>query len=113
MSAGELNVRLVLQIDATTPVGAGRSAGQSWNDPQDVATLSAHVTNRSGRNTEFESIAESTGLYDVTIRWRSDVTDKSRFAWRRANQPDRYLYVIHAPIAARSEFLTIQCQEGK
>lgn len=113
MRIDKLNTLLVLQADATTPQGAGRSAGQAWSEPQDVASVWASVQNRTGREVTNGAIATATGQYDVTIRWRGDVTGKSRFAWRRSGHPDRFLYVVHVPMGTRTEYLTIQCEEGQ
>lgn len=112
MRIEQLNHRLILQRDATQPQGSGRSAGQAWAEPQDVATVWAHIQNRTGRELQSGQVVAATGQYDVTIRWRPDISNESRFAWRSQNAPDRHLYITHAPIAARSEFITLLCEEN-
>lgn len=111
MRAGYLNTRLILQRDDTPPAGSGRNAGQAWQQPTDIATLPANVRNLTGRELQAGALAENTGQYAVTVRWRPDITDKSRLVWRRPGAPDRHLYAVHVPIGARAEFLEILCEE--
>lgn len=113
MTAGELTTLLILQVDATQPQGAGRSAGQAWAEAQDLAQVWANVVPLTARDIETGALAQVAGQYQVTIRWRGDVTEKSRFAWRRSGYAERYLYVVHVPIGPRTEYLTLQCEESQ
>lgn len=111
MTAGQLNTRLTLQRDHTQPGPSGRTPGQAWQDPVEIAAIWAHVENRSGAELEDGLISTATGRYIVTVRWRSDFSQQMRFRWQQGTAQPRFLYITHVPIGARSEFIQLTCEE--
>lgn len=112
MRIEQLDTRLILQVDATQPQGVGRSVGEAWREPVDVAPVWAAVRNLTGREIQTSQLATGTAQYQVTIRWRNDISRSSRFAWRQPGKPDRFLYVVHVPLGARAEFISLLCEEN-
>lgn len=104
MRIEKLNSMAILQRDDTQPGASGRAAGQAWATPTDVARVWCHVQNRTGREIAGQ-VAQSTGQYDVTIRTRP-VDNKMRMLI-----DGRVLYITHVPVQAKSEFITLLCEE--
>lgn len=111
MRIEQLNTRLVLQRDHSQPGASGRTPGQAWQDPVDVAALWANVDNRTANEVQDGLILAASGRYIVTARWRSDFSDDMRFRWQQGTAQPRFLYITHVPIGARSEFIQLTCEE--
>lgn len=111
MRIEQLNTRLSLQRDHSQPGPSGRTPGQAWQDPVEVAALWAHVDNRAANEVQDGLILASSGRYIVTTRWRPDLSDDMRFRWQQGTAKPRYLYITHVPMGARGEFIKITCEE--
>ena len=98
-------------MDGTLPGVSGKSAGRSWRDPVDIATVWANVQQRTGAETFPAEVSIGTGRYTVTIRWRGDAKKDMRFRWSSRPGEDRFLYVTHVPIGSQEEMLELICDE--
>jgi SPP1 family predicted phage head-tail adaptor len=75
---GELSERLGLERKTRTPDGAG-GASVAWTEYAEVWAL---VRPMSGRERAHAAREEANALYLVVIRYRDDVLDADRLAWR-------------------------------
>ena len=76
--AGDLRERVTIETATRTGDGAGGEV-VSWTA---LATVWANVQSLSGTEVTEAERAEARGQYNVTIRFRDDVTAAMRLQWR-------------------------------
>ena len=104
MTAGALRERITIQSEASTPDGGGGfTAG--WVD---VVTVFASVSPQRGGEALEAMQVRDTQLYDVVIRYRTDITSKQRVIWGSR------IFNIRAVMNKdeRDKYLTLVCEEG-
>jgi SPP1 family predicted phage head-tail adaptor len=79
MQLRALRERIVIESGARTADGHGGSAGTTWST---VATVSAQVRPKSGRERAHAAALEASADYEFTIRRRADLDTTMRIVWR-------------------------------
>ena len=105
LTPGDLTQIVVIQQNTTsTDAGLGRSS--SWGT---LATVRAHVEASTGSEAQDggQQIG-STAYFDVTIRYRSDVTPKMRISW--LSKTLEIVSVVPMGMQLR-EWTRLRCQE--
>lgn len=101
---GELTERVTIQAQQQVTLPGG-TLQQSWVD---VATVFAKVTPKSGRERSMGQQTEANASYRVTIRRRTDVTEKHRLVW--LSRPMNIRFVgLNSP---RDLFMTLDAEFG-
>jgi len=102
--AGRLDKRVTLQTPTETQDSTYGSVQQSWSN---TATLWGAIEPLSGREwLQARQQADEISLR-VTIRWRSDVTNKCRFAY--GSRTFEIMAIIDHD--EMNEFLVLMCRE--
>lgn len=101
---GRMRQRVTIQRNDGTKGTRGQKA-ESWTD---IKTVWAEVRTLSGTEGETANMNIASATHLVTIRWRSDVTEKMRLEWGT-----KYLGIVSIrDIDGRRQFLDLYCEEA-
>ena len=102
-SVGAMRERVVIQSQIHTVDDAGDGA-TSW---ETIATVWARVTPTSAKQVALAGRDDTTLKYAITIRYRADVTTRTRIIWR-----DRILIVTGVTdVTEQRVFLEVMAEE--
>lgn len=104
MSAGKLKQRVIIQQETQTADAAGGYV-ISW---QDVAEVWARVKPKRGSESLEAMQVRDVQVYEVVIRYRTDVTPKHRLNWKGKLLNIRSVMNTDE----RDKYLTLMCEEG-
>lgn len=104
MTAGKLRERITIQSETSTSDGGGGYT-VGWSN---VATVWAQVKPQRGNEALEAMQMRDTQLYDVIIRYRTDVLPKNRITWNNR------IFNIRAVMNKdeRDKYLTLVCEDG-
>ena len=101
---GRMRQRVTIQSNTGTKGTRGQKA-DTWTD---VKQVWARVQTLTGTENQTANMQIASATHLVTIRWRSDVTEKMRFEWGT-----KYLGIVSIrDIDGRRQFLDLYCDES-
>lgn len=105
LRAGTLNRRLRLQTVAMVSDAEGVST-ETWTD---LATVWAHISPASGRETFQAAQPEEVITHTVTVRWRPDITSHMRFLYSDPPSRPARIFLIHTMLDQDELHRQIDC----
>ena len=108
MQIGDLRERVVIQQNTTTTDTQGGRAS-AWGT---LATVwAAVVPMRASEALVLREAMGSQGAYDVTMRYRTDVTPKMRLSWTPYNGSAKTLEIHGVQPSPDASMLMLSCAE--
>lgn len=104
---GRLDQRITFQSNTATADGMGGSV-QAWGNVASVPTVWAQVVPKAAAERDSNDEINADGLYEFTVRNRSDISETDRIVWGGVNFNIRGIYRT----GTRSLYLRIDAERG-